>query len=159
MKYLKKYNKLNESSEEDIINYLKDIFLELEDIGFNVDIDKSKFFYNYSRLYYVNIYKSEIQLVSSPDESIRFRIKDILEDILTADSYMAKEGYRISHIESQEIVPEKKLTKKNHYRKDRVGRYDKSVLYNNRKEQYNESIGLKLEFSKPKIPSNFEFNL
>jgi hypothetical protein len=138
-------HQLNESSEEEITDYLKNIFLELEDMGFNVDIEKSKSFYNKGRVYSVLIYKSEIPLASSPDKSIRFRIKDALETILTADSYMTGEDYRISHIESQEVFP------KNKYLTIAfgVGGYDQSILTN--REESNELITLKVEFAKNRI--------
>jgi hypothetical protein len=112
---------------------------------FNVDIEKSKSFYNKGRVYSVLIYKSEIPLASSPDKSIRFRIKDALETILTADSYMTGEDYRISHIESQEVFP------KNKYLTIAfgVGGYDQSILTN--REESNELITLKVEFAKNRI--------
>jgi hypothetical protein len=87
----------------DIIEYLRDIFLEVEDDGFNVDIDTLTSLYNWGHVYAVTIYKSESPLVSSPDESIRFKIKDVLETILTSESYMKSLGYKINHIQSMEV--------------------------------------------------------
>jgi hypothetical protein len=86
----------------------------------------------------VTIYKSESPLVSSPDESIRFKIKDVLETILTSESYMKSLGYKLNHIQSNEV--ELKYSS--------VGGYDPSVLNSGRREQSKETIYLKIEFTK-----------
>ena len=140
MKYLSTY-KLFESSVEDpkpIIEYLKDIFLEVEDDGFNVDVDTLTSLYNWSHVFAVMIYKSESPLVSSPDESIRFKIKDVLETILRSESYMKSLGYKLNHIQSNEVQ----------LKYSSVGGYDSSVLKSGRREQVKETIYLKIEFTK-----------
>jgi hypothetical protein len=140
MRYLNTY-KLFESSVEDpkpIIEYLKDIFLEVEDDGFNVDVDTLTSLYNWGHVFTVVIYKSESPLVSSPDESIRFKIKDVLETILTSESYMKSLGYKLNHIQSNEVQ----------LKYSSVGGYDSSVLKSGRREQSKETIYLKIEFTK-----------
>lgn len=142
MRYLNTY-KLFESSVEDpkpIIEYLKDIFLEVEDDGFNVDVDKLTSLYNWGHVFTVVIYKSESPLVSSPDESIRFKMKDVLETILTAESYMKSLGYKISLIETREVNDRRSTTD--------VAGYDSSVLKSGRREQSRETFTLKIEFVK-----------
>jgi hypothetical protein len=84
------------------------------------------------------IYKSESPLVSSPDESIRFKIKDVLETILTSESYMKSLGYKLNHIQSNEVQ----------LKYSSVGGYDSSVLKSGRREQSKETIYLKIEFTK-----------
>jgi hypothetical protein len=140
MKYLSTY-KLFESSVEEpepTIEYLKDIFLEVEDDGFNVDVDTLTSLYNWGHVFTVVIYKSESPLVSSPDESIRFKIKDVLETILTSESYMKSLGYKLNHIQSNEVQ----------LKYSSVGGYDSSVLKSGRREQSKETIYLKIEFTK-----------
>lgn len=97
MKHLKTYKIFESSEEEDIMSFLNDIFLELDD--FNVDINKLPNFDVYS----VSIYKTEKQSYFSPNKSNRFKLKDVLETILSADRYMKSEGYKIDSIESKEI--------------------------------------------------------
>ncbi len=136
--YLKKFNESSVGDPKPTIEYLRDIFLEVEDDGFNVDIDTLTSLYNWGHVYAVTIYKSESPLVSSPDESIRFKIKDVLETILTSESYMKTLGYKLNHIQSNEV--ELKYSS--------VGGYDSSVLNSGRKEQSKETIYLKIEFTK-----------
>ena len=105
MRHLKTYQ-IFESSIEDpkpIIEYLSDIFLEVQDDGFNVDVDKLTSLYNWNHVFTVIIYKSESPLVSSPNESYRFKIKDVLETILSAESYMKTLGYKLNYIQSMEV--------------------------------------------------------
>ncbi len=140
MKYLKRY-KLFESldSSNEIKEYLHDIFLELMDDGYNVDINRLTTLYDFSNVYTVLIYKSDRPLAWSPTKSDRFRIKDVLEPILTADSYMKSQNYKISRIEVREIKSENGHTDFN--------TYDSSVLKNGRREQSRELFTLNIEFS------------
>ena len=147
MRYLNTY-KLFESSVEDpkpIIEYLKDIFLEVEDDGFNVDVDTLTSLYNWSNVFTVTIYKSEfpivrpyVQVRDFNDESDRFKIKDVLETILTAESYMKDLGYKLNLIKSNEV----------HLKYSSQDGYDSSVLKSGRREQSKETIYLKIEFTK-----------
>jgi hypothetical protein len=108
MRYLKTY-KIFESSEEDIMSFLKDIFLDLEDMDFNVSIEKSTLWKANPLLqtdfnvFSVLIYKSDTPVYYSPNKSDRFKLKDVLETILDAERYMKSEGYKIDSIESKEI--------------------------------------------------------
>lgn len=138
MRYLRKFNESSVEDPKPIIEYLKDIFLEVQDNGFNVDVDTLTSLYNWGHVYTVCIYKSESPLVSSPDESIRFKIKDILETILSAQSYMKDLGYKLNHIQSNEVQ----------LKYSSVGGYNSSVLNSGRKEQSKETIYLKIEFTK-----------
>lgn len=142
MKHLRKFN---ESVEEPkpIIEYLKDIFLEVEDDGFNVDVDTLTSLYNWSHVFKVCIYKSESPIFrstwGSPDKSHRFKIKDVLETILRSESYMKSLGYKLNHIQSNEV--ELKYSSVG-------GGYDSSVLKSGRREQSKETLLLKIEFTK-----------
>ena len=138
MRYLRKFNEASVEDPKPIIEYLKDIFLEVQDNGFNVDVDTLTSLYNWGHVYTVCIYKSESPLVSSPDESHRFKIKDVLETILSAQSYMKDLGYKLNHIQSNEVQ----------LKYSSVGGYDSSVLNSGRKEQSKETIYLKIEFTK-----------
>lgn len=138
MRYLRKFNESSVEDPKPIIEYLKDIFLEVEDDGFNVDVDTLTSLYNWSHVYTVCIYKSKSPLVSSPDESHRFKIKDVLETILSAQSYMKDLGYKLNHIQSNEVQ----------LKYSSVGGYDSSVLKSGRREQVKETIYLKIEFTK-----------
>ena len=154
MKYIKSY-KIFESSVEDpkpIIEYLKDIFLEVEDDGFNVDVfgdlrpDTLTSLYNWSNVFTVTIYKSEFPVANFRDqflfnplnESDLFKIKDVLETILTAEGYMKSLDYKLNHIQSNEVD----------LKYSSVGGYDSSVLNSGRREQSKETFYLKIEFTK-----------
>ena len=148
MRYLRKFNE-SSKSDGDVKDYLSDIFLEVEDDGFNVDIDVSTSLYNWENVYTVMIYKSGFALVSSHDESIRFKIKDVLETILTSESYMKTLGYKLN-IKSMEVGTIRK------YRSGTQGNawgslggvgYDSSVL-KSRREQSKETIYLEIKFTK-----------
>lgn len=97
--------KLFEANSSDIKRYLKDIFLELEDVGFNIyvkyEIPSSP--YDEDGIYQVVIYKTENPWLSSPNKSDRFRIEDVRETILSAKSYMEECGYRMIFIETYEV--------------------------------------------------------
>jgi len=148
MKYLQTY-KIFESSVEDpkpIIEYLKDIFLEIKDDEFNVDVDTLTNLYNWGHVFTVTIYKSEFPVANFRDqflfnplnESDKFKIKDVLETILTAEGYMKSLDYKLNHIQSNEV--ELKYSS--------VGGYDSSVLNSGRREQSKETFLLKIEFTK-----------
>lgn len=144
MRYLKSKSVFeNSKSDEYVKDYLRDIFLEVEDDGFNVDIDVSTSLYNWENVYTVMIYKSESPLNSSTDESYRFKIKDVLETILTSESYMKTLGYKLNYIKSMEPTTLTQIGSQGHG----VG-YDSSVLKSGRREQLKETIYLKIEFTK-----------
>jgi hypothetical protein len=72
------------------------------------------------------------------NESDKFKIKDVLETILTAEGYMKSLDYKLNHIQSNEV--ELKYSS--------VGGYDSSVLNSGRREQSKETFLLKIEFTK-----------
>ena len=147
MRYLNTYKLFESSSHigaDEVINYLYDIFLEVEDEGFNTLVEK-----NWNNVYTVLIFKSGVPLASSSNKSHRFKMKDVLETILTSESYMKSLGYKISLIETREL---KEL---NGRRFDPflrnttdVVEYDSSVLKSDRREQSRETFTLKIEFTK-----------
>jgi hypothetical protein len=105
MKYLIKFNESKKGNEQ-ITQYLKDIFLELEDEGFNIKINTSSLYDLWGRIFTVKIYKT-LNWIDTvyPNESHIFKMSDVLESILTAESYMKtfKYPYKISLIEAREI--------------------------------------------------------
>lgn len=138
MKHLRKFNESSVEEPGPIIDYLKDIFLEIEDDGFNVDVDTLTSLYNWGHVFAVSIYKSEYPVVKSPNESDRFKMKDVLETILRSESYMKSLGYKLNHIQSNEAQ----------LKYSSVGGYDSSVLKSGRREQSKETFYLKIEFTK-----------
>jgi len=79
MKHLKRFNE-----SIDMNRYLSDIFLELEDEGYDVIIKNNNNFHNTARsiaFYTVNIYGKT------------FKLKDIFELLLTSDDYMTENGW------------------------------------------------------------------
>jgi hypothetical protein len=155
MKYLRKFNESSVEDPKPTIEYLKDIFLEVEDDGFNVDIGRpGEFTYYLGRslthmktdmsgnIIIVNIYKSDIPLAWSPNKSHRFKMEDVLETILSSESYMKSLGYKIGLIEIREI--------KDGSSGENIV-YDSSVLKSPlglRKEHSIETFTLKIEFTK-----------
>jgi hypothetical protein len=139
MRYLKPYQ-IFEASSEEVIRYLYDIFLESEHEGFNTLVEKLTSLYNWDNVYTVLIFKGGVPLAYSPKKSHRFKMKDVLETILTAESYMKSLGYKISLIETREL-------KELNGRTD-VVEYDSSVLKSGRREQSRETFTLKIEFVK-----------
>lgn len=100
MKYLRKYN---ESTDSSIIEDLKDIFLDVEEDGFNVYVETLTSLYNNAPVFRIGIYKSEFPVVSSPNESHRFKIKDVLETVLRSEDYMRSIGYKLNYMNSMEV--------------------------------------------------------
>jgi hypothetical protein len=87
MKYLKSYNKLFESTYEEIEQYLKDIFLELQDVGFNVRIKNST----------GKLPKFLVEYTVTLSNKV-FKLSDIFELILTSESYMNDNDWFIRSI-------------------------------------------------------------
>lgn len=92
MKYLKTY-KLFESSSEDIIRFLRDIFVELEDIGFEINFF-AKNRHNGSDIDpFIEIHIEDKR--KSYGRKTGFKIEDIYENISTAVNYMDENGYSL----------------------------------------------------------------
>lgn len=94
MRYLKSY-KIFESSDESE-QWLKDIFLELEDEGYNINIKNSK-----------GNFHSSAAMCSTYDVTISreksFKLPDIFEIILTAESYMKDDGWYVNRVRFRSI--------------------------------------------------------
>lgn len=94
MRYLKSY-KIFESSDESE-QWLKDIFLELEDEGYNINIKNSK-----------GNFHSSAAMCSTYDVTISreksFKLSDIFEIILTAESYMKDDGWYVNRVRFRSI--------------------------------------------------------
>ena len=110
MKHIKTY-KLFESSSEDIKQYLSDIFLELEDEGYDVSIKDSTSNFHSSaamgREYRVIISSAYSGLpgnhpipdnITYKNSGKSFKLSDIFDLILTTDSYMNDNGWSIYDI-------------------------------------------------------------
>ena len=150
MRYLNTYKLFESSSHigaDEVINYLYDIFLEAEHEGFNTLVEKLTSLYNWDNVYTVLIFKSGVPLSYSPKKSHRFKMKDVLETILTAESYMKSLGYKISLIETRELKEFRQQFQKQNGRTD-VVEYDSTVLKSGRREQSRETFTLKIEFVK-----------
>ena len=94
MKHLKLFEELNEEPDE-IAQYLKDIFLELEDINFDVKIIDS---------YKIQIKKAGSNIIGRGTGYAEyygeyFPYKDIKETIASARDYMKSMGYKLSKIQ------------------------------------------------------------
>lgn len=94
MRYLKSY-KIFESSDESE-QWLKDIFLELEDEGYNINIKNSKGNFHSSAAMC-----STYDVTISRDKS--FKLPDIFEIILTAESYMKDDGWYVNRVRFRSI--------------------------------------------------------
>jgi len=94
MRYLKSY-KIFESSDESE-QWLKDIFLELEDEGYNINIKNSK-----------GNFHSSAAMCSTYDVTISreksFKLPDIFEIILTSESYMKDDGWYVNRVRFRSI--------------------------------------------------------
>jgi hypothetical protein len=90
MRYLKRFNESTDISEQ----WLKDIFLELEDNDFKVIITKNNF---QSKSLPIRSY--DIHINKNQSETIRsFKLSDVFETILTSESYMKDGGWFINSI-------------------------------------------------------------
>lgn len=86
MKHLKSY-KLFEYVEEDMSN-VKDIFLDLEDNDFSINISKFSIGEGFSiSMVYPN-YGSEV---------LDFKLSDVIDTVKRANEYMSSLGYRVSY--------------------------------------------------------------
>jgi hypothetical protein len=89
MKHLKSY-KLFESVEEDMSN-VKDIFLDLEDKDFSINISKFSIGDGFSiSMIYPN-YGSEV---------LDFKLSDVIDCVRRSNEYMSSLGYKVSYAHS-----------------------------------------------------------
>lgn len=92
MRYLKRFNESTDISEQ----WLKDIFLELEDNDFKVSIAKNNWSSQSKPLPRMSY---DIHISKTQSETIRsFKLSDVFETILTSESYMKDDGWFINSI-------------------------------------------------------------
>ncbi len=94
MKHIKTYQLFESSENDEIKNYLKDIFIEAQDMGLPVKIESMTGFiqgiFKYMKeplLWRITIGDKE----RSPDAT-PFKLADVYDSILMAKSYMSEEG-------------------------------------------------------------------
>ena len=90
MKYLKTYQLFESSENDEVEQYLKDIFLELEDEGFDVDIE-GRWLRTYDTEEHTG-YEVKIK------RNKTFLLEDVYELILTCKSYLKETGFFITEI-------------------------------------------------------------
>jgi hypothetical protein len=106
MKHLKTYTlfervstKLFESSSEEVKNYLKDIFLDVEDKGIEVDIrSNSTFWKGRENLTGYRITIGDIFTRRMNNSIKTFLLKDVYNNIQIAKSYMGDEDFYLSEM-------------------------------------------------------------
>jgi len=117
MKHLKLFE--NFSDINNIKSYLKDIFLELEDDGFTVEIEiisqatsGAVILIPPGHYFRIDIHKTDYPVSWSPKESDRFILKDIWPTLQTANTYMTEEGYKLILLSG--VVPDKRGGRSDH---------------------------------------------
>ncbi len=110
MKHLKLFE--NFSDINNIKSYLKDIFLELEDDGFTVEIEiisqatsGAVILTPPGHYFRIDIHKTDYTVALSPKESDIFILKDIWPTLQTVNTYMTEEGYKLNLLSG--VVPNK----------------------------------------------------
>lgn len=76
---------------ESIRNYLEDIFLELEDIGFDIRIE--------GIFIRTNEYEEQTGFIVEIKRSEKFLLRDVYDYILTCETYLKERGFYIQGIE------------------------------------------------------------
>jgi hypothetical protein len=94
-----------------IRNYLKDFFLELEDVGFVINISLNQISQT-SHYFRIDIHKTDYPVSWSPKESDRFILKNIWSTLQTANTYMTEEGYKLVLLSG--VVPDKRGGRSDH---------------------------------------------
>jgi hypothetical protein len=92
VKYLKTYEAYIYNCD-DIIDYLKDIFLELSDDGFNVEVVEPN---------YKNINRLQVSIILSPDmeKANIFKLGDIKDTLLRANDFLSKQNFIMVEVDS-----------------------------------------------------------
>jgi hypothetical protein len=116
MKHLKLFEDFDDmvnylSNGVKIRNYLKDIFLELQDDGFVINISLNQISQS-SHYFRIDIHKTEYPVSWSPKESDIFTLKDIWPTLQTANTYMTEEGYKLNLLSG--VVPDKRGGRSDH---------------------------------------------
>ena len=95
MKHIKTY-KIFESTEPNIKEDIKDIFLELEDAGFDVKVE-SRYLRTFNTEEHTG-YNVKIKIASILGNVKTFLLEDVYEYILTCKSYLKEMGFSITEI-------------------------------------------------------------
>jgi hypothetical protein len=116
MKHLKLFEDFDDmvnylSNGVKIRNYLKDIFLELQDDGFVINISLNQISQT-SHYFRIDIHKTDYPVSWSPKESDRFILKDIWPTLQTTNTYMTEEGYKLNLLSG--VVPDKRGGRSDH---------------------------------------------
>jgi hypothetical protein len=116
MKHLKLFEDFDDmvnylSNGVEIRNYLKDFFLELQDVGFVINISLNQISQT-SHYFRIDIHKTDYPVSWSPKESDRFILKDIWSTLQTANTYMTEEGYKLILLSG--VVPDKRGGRSDH---------------------------------------------
>jgi len=116
MRYLKLFENFDDmvnylSNGVEIRKYLKDIFLELQDEGFVINISLNQISQT-SHYFRIDIHKTDYPVSWSPKESDRFTLKDIWPILQTANTYMTEEGYTLNLLSG--VVPDKSGGRSDH---------------------------------------------
>jgi hypothetical protein len=116
MKHLKLFEDFDDmvnylSNGVQIRNYLKDFFLELEDVGFVINISLNQISQT-SHYFRIDIHKTDYPVSWSPKESDRFILKDIWPTLQTTNTYMTEEGYKLILLSG--VVPDKRGGRSDH---------------------------------------------
>jgi hypothetical protein len=116
MKHLKLFEDFDDmvnylSNGVEIRNYLKDIFLELQDDGFVINISLNQISQT-SHYFRIDIHKTDYPVSWSPKESDRFILKDIWPTLQTTNTYMTEEGYKLILLSG--VVPDKRGGRSDH---------------------------------------------
>jgi hypothetical protein len=116
VKYLKLFENFDDmvnylSNGVEIRKYLKDFFLELEDVGFVINISLNQISQT-SHYFRIDIHKTEYPVSWSPKKSDRFTLKDIWPTLQTANTYMIEEGYTLNLLTG--VVPDKSGGRSDH---------------------------------------------
>jgi len=90
MKHIKTYKIFESSENDEVKQYLEDIFLELEDEGFDVDIE-GRWLRTFNTEQHTG-YEVKIE------KSKTFLLEDVYEYILTCKSYLKEMGFFITEI-------------------------------------------------------------
>ena len=126
MKHIKTYKIFESSENDEVKQYLEDIFLELEDEGFDVGIVRWERF------------KVIISKFSTDGTSIleRFKLKDVYDSIQMARSYMLDKGFFINELKGvltnkygQTEVVDSLLSSCNLYEEGKGELFDKPIHY------------------------------
>jgi hypothetical protein len=96
MKHLKTYQIFESNEEDRINNYLRDIFLELEDDGYNVEIDNRYIRTSEYEEFTGILVKIERKNFKFPVDT--FLLENIYETILTCKSYLKETKFFITDI-------------------------------------------------------------